>query len=184
MQRLCIKILFFRNLADISEEHHADPVRNEIDHGQIMPDEQVGKTVLLLQILQKIQNLALHRHIECGHRLITYNQLRLQCDGSCNSDSLPLASGKLMRITILEFHRNANRLHQLQHPFRSLFLILADMIRLQRLSDDIANRHSRIQAGIGILENHLQLRSKRPEGLLIHGGDFLIVKGNDTVCRR
>ena len=89
-----------------------------------------------------------------------------------------------MRITILEFHRNANRLHQLQYPFRSLFLILADMIRLKRLSDDISNRHSRIQTGIGILENHLQLRPKRPEGLLIHGGDFLIMKGNDTVCCR
>ena len=48
MQRFCIEILFFCNLADISEEHHADSIRNEIDHGQIMPDEQVGKTVLLL----------------------------------------------------------------------------------------------------------------------------------------
>lgn len=34
--------------AAIPEEHHADSIRNEIDHGQIMPDEQVGKTVLLL----------------------------------------------------------------------------------------------------------------------------------------
>ena len=47
-QRFCIEILFFCNLADIPEEHHADSIRNEIDHGQIMPDEQVGKTVLLL----------------------------------------------------------------------------------------------------------------------------------------
>lgn len=48
MQRFCIEILLFCNLADIPEEHHADSIRNEIDHGQIMPDEQVGKTVLLL----------------------------------------------------------------------------------------------------------------------------------------
>ena len=39
---------FYMLPADIPEEHHADSIRNEIDHGQIMPDEQVGKTVLLL----------------------------------------------------------------------------------------------------------------------------------------
>jgi hypothetical protein len=70
------------------------------DDSQIVGDEKVGKTQLLLQIFQKIQNLGLHRDIEGTDRFITDNELRMKGNRAGNVDPLPLASAELMGETV------------------------------------------------------------------------------------
>ena len=52
VQRLAVQRLLGGDLAHVSKEHHADPVSDKVDDGQVVTDEQVGQMVLLLQILQ------------------------------------------------------------------------------------------------------------------------------------
>ena len=49
---LLVQRLLGGDLTHISQEHDADPVGDKVDDRQVVTDEQVGKMVLLLQILQ------------------------------------------------------------------------------------------------------------------------------------
>ncbi len=57
---------------------HDRHVMGEMPHdGQIMGNENEGDTGFALQILQQIDDLRLNRNVECRHRLVADNQIRL-----------------------------------------------------------------------------------------------------------
>ena len=80
--------------------HHRDAVGDMLNDAEIMTDEQVGEPEFLLQILQQVQHLRPHRHIERRHRLITDDQFRTRREGTSDGDALALAAGELMRIAL------------------------------------------------------------------------------------
>ena len=68
-----------------------------LNDGQVVGDEQIGQTVLRLQILQQVHDLRLYRHIERGDWLVANDQLRINRQGAGDADALALAAGKLVR---------------------------------------------------------------------------------------
>ena len=110
-----------------------------------MRDKQIGRPLLLLIILQKINDLRLNRHIQGGNRLITDHDIRLQYECTCDADSLPLAAGKFMCITAGMLLRQTDTLqHRVNDRIRLTFFLYNSM-RYQRLRDDVAYRHTGIQ---------------------------------------
>ena len=77
---------------DLPMVHDQDKVANVLDHSKIMRNEQIRNTQLILQILQKIDDLSLDAHIESADRLIANNETRLDGQGPGNADSLPLTA--------------------------------------------------------------------------------------------
>src|SRR4029077_16319283 len=57
-----------------------------------------------------------------------------------------------------------------------LFLAVGDSVHLQRLTDDVAGRHTRVQRGKRILEDNLHLASVRPQRGLTQPSDVLTVE--------
>ena len=47
MHRIEVQLLLRRDLADAAEEHDAHSVRDKIDHGQVMADEQIRQAQFL-----------------------------------------------------------------------------------------------------------------------------------------
>src|SRR4051812_28236320 len=88
-----------RDFDDPAAIHHGDPVRHVIDDGQIVGNEQVSETELLLQVLEQIEDLCLDRDVERRYRLVEDYKLRSerQCPG--NADALALPAGKAVRIS-------------------------------------------------------------------------------------
>jgi hypothetical protein len=112
-------------------------------HREVVGDEDVGERQPLLQVLQQVDHLGLHRHVERRHRFVADDEARLdrQCAG--NADALPLAAGKLMRVTRRVFARQPDRVQQLGHT-----LVLASRmqaVQVQRLGEDLADRHARVE---------------------------------------
>ena len=70
-----------------------------LDNAQVMRDEQVGQVALFLQALQQVDDLGLNRNIQCGDRLVTDYELRVQGKGTGDADTLALAAGELVRVT-------------------------------------------------------------------------------------
>ena len=64
-----------------------------------MRNKHAGKAAFFLKPDQKIDNLCLYGYIQCGYRLITKQEFRVYCQGSGNSNPLPLTPGKFMYIT-------------------------------------------------------------------------------------
>ena len=73
----------------MAQEHYTDAVRNKVDDRKIMPDEEIGQAVLLLQVLEQVQHLALHRNIQCGDRFIADDQVLSLIHISLRNGALP-----------------------------------------------------------------------------------------------
>jgi len=111
------------NLHDLAQVHDRHPIREVSNHRQIMGDENVGQAESLLQILKQVDDLRLNRHIEGGHRLITHNHAGIESQRPGDSDALPLAPGKLVRIAVGEAGIEPHDVQQLLDsltPFRTI----------------------------------------------------------------
>ena len=121
-----------------------------------MADKQQGQTEVALQIFHQIEDLRLHRHIECRGRLVTDDHIGIGRQRTGNGDALPLPAGKLVR----KFDRiggiKPDQFQQLADAAALLFLVAGQPEGLHRLGDDRTNPPARIKAGIGILKDHLQ----------------------------
>ncbi len=64
-------------LHKVSQIHNAHRIGNMLHHTQIVGDKQVGQLILLLQVLQKVNDLCLNGHIQSRHRLVADHELRI-----------------------------------------------------------------------------------------------------------
>ena len=71
-----------------------------LHHGQIVGDKQIGDAELLLQIVEQVENLGLDRNIERAYRLVADDEFRTAGERPGNTDTLTLAAGKLMRVSV------------------------------------------------------------------------------------
>ncbi len=113
----------FENLPYSPEFHNLSPLHDHdvigkiADHRQVMRDEDEGEADFTAQLVKKCNNLRLDRHVERRDRFIADDELRLQRQRAGNRDPLPLATGKLMRITAHMFRREADLMQQFRDPF-------------------------------------------------------------------
>ena len=64
-----------------------------------MGNKQIRQSPLFLKVFQHIDNLSLNRYIQRGDRFITDDELRIYRKSSCDTDTLSLSTGKLVRET-------------------------------------------------------------------------------------
>ena len=119
-----------------------------------MCNKQISKSKTCLQIFKHIYYLCLNTDIKCRNRLIADYKIRIYRKCSCNPDTLPLSTWKFMRITAGMVFSKTNCIQQFIDAFLS-FLTFIKMINIQWLTDNIWNRHTRIQRCIWILKDHL-----------------------------
>ena len=159
------------DLTELPEKHDAHAVCQIPHDGKVVADEQKGQLAGGLQLLQQVQNLILHRHIQRRDRLVADDEARVRGDGPRDADALALAAGKLVRKAGKEFLRNADRLQQPAHPRGRLISALAQLPGLNRLGNQVPHRHPGVQGGVRVLEDELHLFSQRFEFAVLHGGD-------------
>ena len=73
---------------------------------------------------------------------------------------------ELVRVAIEEVRVEADDVEQLGHPLASLGL-RPDVVDAERLADDAPDRHPRVQARVGVLEDHLHPAPHLPELLAL-----------------
>ena len=162
------------DLDNAAEIHHRDAVADMGDDGEIMRDEEVGEAVLALQVDQQIDHLGLDRDVERGDRLVADDQARSERKRARDADALALAAGKLMRKVPHLVGPQAHLLEQFGDPV----LLLAaggEAVHAERLADDVARAHARIERGERVLEHDLHLAADRAHLGLAEMGDVLSV---------
>ena len=143
-----------RRLDDLAEVHDRDPVA-DVGHGrQVVADEEIAHTEGPLQVLELVDDLRAHRHVERGHRLVQHDEPCIGRQRSGDRDPLPLPAAELVR----EQRGNVGlQADQGQHLGDALADRGARELRvdLERLGDDVAHAHPRAQRAERILEHHL-----------------------------
>ena len=104
----------------IPQIHHTDPVAHISHHPQIMGDEQISQVEFAMQFFEQIQNLSLDGDIQGRGWLIQNQQLRPQDQRPGQGDTLALATGKLMGITIHMLKAETDPFEHGQHLFIDL----------------------------------------------------------------
>ena len=122
---------------------------------QIMSDKQIGQSQLFLKILKHIDHLCLYRNIKRRNRLVTDNKLRVYRKRTGNTHTLPLSSGKLMGIPVGVLAVKPHTLQKRKNTVAPFLFTVRKLMDINRLSDNISNRHTGIQTCIWILKNNL-----------------------------
>ena len=58
MCRMCIQVLFVRNLHNTAKIHDSHPAAYVVHHGQVVGNKDIGQVQLLFQAVDQIQNLS------------------------------------------------------------------------------------------------------------------------------
>ena len=64
MQGTGIELLLRRDLADSPQEHHHDPVRDKVNHREVVSDKEARQSHFPFEMLQKMQDLALYGYVQ------------------------------------------------------------------------------------------------------------------------
>ena len=141
-----------------------------------MGDEQICQLSCLLQFFQHVDNLRLNRYIQSRDRLITDDEFRIYRKRTGNTDTLSLSTRELVRESGHMIFIQTNRL---QKFFYLLICILASKtMMLNAFSNNLLNRHTRIQRRIWILEDHLYFLAKLFLLFFRQFGDVLAIIDN------
>src|SRR5215831_19226106 len=150
------------DLHDLPEVHHGDAVRHVQDDVEVVRDEEIGEAEASAQIHEEIQHLRLDRHVEGGHGLVSHDEARLEGQGRRDADALALAARQLVGIALGEGGMEPDHLQQLaDQATAARRVVLA--VDLERLRDDAAHAHPRIERAEGILEDDLHALPRFPQ---------------------
>ncbi len=177
MQRPVVERLLVGDLDQLAQIHHRDAVADVLHHGEVVGDEQIGEAEALLQILQQVDDLRLDRDVERRHRLVADDQVGIDGERAGDADALALPAGELVRIAPGMFGQQADDFQQLA-PARGARRGVADLVHPQRLGQDFADGHARIERGVGVLEDDLHVPAQPAQLVLVEVGDLLALEAH------
>src|SRR4029079_18646675 len=102
------------------------------------------------------------RDVESRDRLVGDDQLRAQSERAGDADALPLPARELVGEAVVVLGREADHPQQVLDALLAL-LAVADPVDAHRVADDRADALARVQARVGVLEDHLHLAAQRPQ---------------------
>ena len=142
-------------LDDPPEVHHGDLVGDVPHDGEVVGDEQVRQSELVLEVLEQVDDLALHGHVERRDGLVAHEHLRLDGERPGDADALALPAGELVRIPVHVAGVEADELEQILDRPVPPALRHGIGVDAERLADDLADAHPRVQRRVRILEHDL-----------------------------
>ena len=161
---LHVDLLRGPDLDELAAVHDRDPVAHRAHDGEVVRDEQVGQPELVLEVLEKVEDLRLDRDVERRHGLVADDELRVQRERPRDPDPLPLAAGELVRVAVDEARVEADDVEELAHAGAAV-AARADAVHDERLRDDVADGHARVERRVRVLEDDLHLAPHLPHVL-------------------
>jgi hypothetical protein len=79
-----------------AQVHHGHAVRDVFDHCEVVGHEKQGQIEFILKFFEQIENLRLHRHVQCRDRLVGDDQPRPKNQGPGYPYPLALTARELM----------------------------------------------------------------------------------------
>ncbi len=151
--------------------------------GKIVRDEKIRQAELLLQIFEQIDDLRLNGDVERRDRLVANDEFRINGERACDADALALAAGKLVRITVGVIRLQPDQTQQFLNAIVYAFAA-GEVMYLERLADDVADGHARVERRKRILKDDLHLSAQMAQLRARAIQDVAAVEPHFTARRR
>ena len=165
-------------LDDHTVLHHGDVVGEVRDDTHVMGDQQDRAVQPVAQGAQQVEDLGLHRHVQCRGRLVGDQEGRVTGDRLRDHRALALSAGELVRIGVERLER-IGQFHHRQQFDRTLLRLgrRNPVVHAQGLYDLRADRVDGVQCRHRLLEDHSDLST--PDTPHLGGpdaGDFFAIE--------
>ena len=154
MLRVVEDVVGLAELHKVALVHHGHTIRQVAHHRQIVCDEQVGQAKLALERIQQVDHAGLDGHVEGRYRLVEHDHRRVRGQRTRQADALTLTTREVAREAVQLLLIQTHRAHELGDTGILVALVAQ---RIQRLLDDLLDRHTRVQRAHRILEHHLNI---------------------------
>jgi hypothetical protein len=152
------------------------------DDREVVGDEEVGQPELVLELHEQVHDLRLDRDVERGDGLVQDEHLRVQRERPGDPDPLALAAGELVREAVRVLRAQAHRAQELLHTALSLAPPV-EAVDAQRLPDDLAHGHARVEGRVRVLEHDLDVAPNGPHLPAPEAADVLPVEDDLALGR-
>src|ERR1700730_18147509 len=117
-----VEIAGGRHLDDLAQVHDDDPVRDVLDHREVVRDEEGGQAALLLQPFEQVDDLGLDGDVERADRLVADDEAGIDGQGAGYAHALPLAPRELVWVAVAE---GGNQTHDVAQLLDALLTFAA-----------------------------------------------------------
>src|SRR5829696_4884550 len=170
MLRPSKELLARSDLDDLAEVHHRDAVAQELDGGEVVADEETGEPERAPQVAHEIEDGGVHRDVQGRDGLVRDQQARVDAERPGQADALTLATGQLVRIAEPQLRPESDRVEELDDPPFERGAS-SEPVEADRLPDDLATRHARIEGRVRVLEDDVHPTAVRPQAAARQMGD-------------
>jgi hypothetical protein len=147
---------------------------------QVVGDEHQREVVAGLEVVEQVEDLRLHRHVEGGHRLVADDQVGLHDQRPGDRDALALPARELVGPLVQgDVGVEAHRVEGLA-DLGLVLLAAAPPPDPQRLGQDVAHLPPRVQRRDRVLEDELEAGADLPQALARQAGQVLPVEAHPT----
>lgn len=182
MKRVVKKLVFIGKLHGMAQVHDHYAIRDVLNDRKVVADKNVSQSELLLQVLEQVDDLGLHRHVKSAHGFVAHHYLGLEHDGAGDANTLALTAGKLMRVAVLKRKVQTHSLHNLFHASIALGAGFVSVRDVDRLCDNVRHGHARVERAVRILENEFHFLARTNKVIACELGKVLTVEKNLTTC--
>ncbi len=149
------------DLTAVVQQRH--PVRHLGHHAHVMGDQHDGGAELDPELAHQLQDLLLHRDVECRRGFVGDKDLGAAGQRHGDHDALAHAARQFMRI-LAHAPRRLGDVDGVEHGASAGFSARAPVgiVSADRFSELRADRHHRIQRRHWLLENHGDLTAAQP----------------------
>jgi hypothetical protein len=154
---------------DIAEVHHGDAVTEVLDHGEVMGDEEIRESSLVLEIVEEVDHLSLDRDIERTDRFVADDKPGFDCERAGDADALALAAAEFVRVPIPQGRIEANVAKQLGNAVAPGLASSREPMNVEGFADDGFDGEARVEGTGRVLEDHLKVASLATQGTPFEG---------------
>ena len=170
---LRVEIVGRTDLAELAEVHHRDAIAHVLHDREVVGDEHHRELVARLHVLEQVEDLRLHRHVERGHRLVADDQLGLG-DRSAARWRCAGTGRRRTRAAAAAARSSGSRptVASISSTFSRAGRLVADLPDVEALGDDVADLAPRVERRDRVLEDHLHPRADPAQVAAVQLGEL------------
>src|SRR6478752_5723363 len=165
---------------DLARVQHGDPVADRFDNTEIVADEQVGDARPLLDVFDQIKYACLGGHIQSAGRFVADDDFRFHRERPGDRDALSLAAGEFAGVSLTGVCGQTDGVEQ----FTDSFAAAGDAGCAERLDQNVLHIQGRVQRGVRILEDDLDVPGDAPPLPTGQLGDAFAAEGDGSTGDR